>query len=121
MTKQAKTFTGIVSSNKTDKTIVVKVVTRKTHPLYKKQYTSSKKFMAHDENNEAGEGDRVTITETKPMSARKRFVLGKIIERAPVRHVEAVDEAIVEAAGQKTKEDKPKPEAEKPAKQEKKE
>jgi small subunit ribosomal protein S17 len=85
----AKSFTGVVVSDKGNKTIVVSVSTRKTHPLYKKQYTESKKFMAHDEANEAKTGDRVIIAESKPLSARKRFVLVKVVERAPVRHVEA--------------------------------
>lgn len=77
----AKSLVGTVSSNKGDKTIVVTVRTRKTHPLYRKQYTVSKKFMAHDEKNEAQPGDRVQIAETRPISARKRFVLTEIIER----------------------------------------
>ena len=77
----AKTLVGTVSSDKPDKTIVVTVVTRKTHPIYKKQYSESKKFMAHDEKNEAKLGDRVSIEETRPLSARKRFVLKKVIER----------------------------------------
>lgn len=85
----AKTLTGVVASSKGDKTIVVAVTTRKTHPIYKKQYTFSKKFMAHDEANEAAEGDKVVIVETRPISARKRFALQKVLERAPIRHVEA--------------------------------
>jgi small subunit ribosomal protein S17 len=85
----AKTFTGTVSSDSADKTIVVTVNTSKTHPLYRKQYTVSKKFMAHDEKNEAHVGDRVSIIETKPLSARKRFMLNKVIEKAGVQHVEA--------------------------------
>jgi small subunit ribosomal protein S17 len=97
----AKSIIGIVSSDKTDKTIVVSVATQKTHPIYKKQYTSTKKFMAHDENNEANEGDRVSIQETRPISKRKHFTLVKIVERAPVRHVETLDEEVAEAAGQK--------------------
>lgn len=105
MTKTAKTFIGTVSSDKADKTIVVSVITRKTHPIYRKQYTSTKKFMAHDEKNEAHEGDRVAISETKPLSARKRFELTRIIERAPVRHVEVADETIAEVSGQKPKEE----------------
>lgn len=84
----AKTFTGVVSSDKADKTIVVTVQARKTHPIYKKQYSVSKKFMAHDENNEAKAGDKVSISETKPLSKRKRFTLDKVIERAPIRHIE---------------------------------
>jgi small subunit ribosomal protein S17 len=100
----AKTLTGVVSSDKADKTIVVKVATRKTHPIYKKQYTSTAKFMAHDEQNDAREGDKVVISETKPLSARKRFMLEKVLERAPVRHVETIDEEVAEVAGLKDKE-----------------
>lgn len=77
----ARTLTGIVSSNKGDKTIVITLRTRKTHPLYKKQYTQTTKFMAHDEKNEAQVGDMVVIKESRPLSARKRFSLEKIIER----------------------------------------
>jgi small subunit ribosomal protein S17 len=78
----AKTITGTVSSDKTDKTIVITARTRKTHPIYKKQYTVNTKFMAHDEKNEAKTGDLVIISETRPQSARKRFKLERIIERA---------------------------------------
>ena len=92
----AKTLTGVVSSDKGDKTIVVTVATRKTHPIYKKQYTSSKRFMAHDETNDANEGDKVIIAETKPLSARKRFTLVKVVERAPIRHTAESDEKVVE-------------------------
>jgi small subunit ribosomal protein S17 len=81
----AKTIVGIVSSNKTDKTIVVKVHTRKTHPLYRKQYTVTTKFMAHDEKNEAEPGDKVAIVETRPISARKRFTLSKVLEKPLLR------------------------------------
>ena len=84
----AKALVGIVSSDKTDKTIVVTVTTRKTHPLYKKQYSVTSKFMAHDENNEAHVGDRVQLSETRPLSARKRFKLAKILETARITHVE---------------------------------
>lgn len=73
---------GRVYSDKADKTIVVRVVMRKTHPLYKKQYTRHRKFMAHDEKNEASEGDLVVISESRPVSTRKRFVLDKILEKA---------------------------------------
>ena len=84
----AKTIQGTVSSNKGDKTIVVTVATRKTHPIYKKQYTFSKKFMAHDEKNEAQVGDKVVIAETRPLSARKRHTLVNVVERAAIQHVE---------------------------------
>ncbi|HEV2403572.1 MAG TPA: 30S ribosomal protein S17 [Candidatus Saccharimonadales bacterium] len=83
-----RTFTGIVKSNKADKTIVVIVQTRKTHPLYRKQYTDSRNFMAHDEKREAGIGDTVVIAECRPLSANKRFTLKQIVERAPIRHTE---------------------------------
>jgi small subunit ribosomal protein S17 len=83
----AKTIIGVVTSNKTDKTIVVKVQTRKTHPLYRKQYTVSKKFMAHDEKNEAEIGDKVAIVETRPISARKRHTLHEIIKKPVIREI----------------------------------
>jgi small subunit ribosomal protein S17 len=81
----AKTIIGTVSSDKTDKTIVVTVQSRKTHPLYRKQYSVSRKYMAHDEKNEAQVGDKVSIIETRPLSARKRFVLERIIEKPKLR------------------------------------
>lgn len=81
----AKQIVGVVSSNKSDKTIVVTVQTRKTHPLYRKQYTVHSKFMAHDEKNEAQVGDKVSIVETKPLSARKRHMLDRIIEKPKLR------------------------------------
>lgn len=81
----AKQIVGVVSSNKGDKTIVVTVQTRKTHPLYRKQYTVNSKFMAHDENNEAQPGDKVAIVETRPLSARKRHTLDRIIEKPVLR------------------------------------
>lgn len=81
----AKTITGIVTSNKTDKTIVVTTHTRKTHPLYGKQYTVTNKFMAHDEKNECQPGDKVAIVETRPLSARKRYTLDRIIEKPKLR------------------------------------
>jgi small subunit ribosomal protein S17 len=80
----AKTLIGNVSSNAADKTIVITVHTRKTHPIYKKQYTVTTKYMAHDENNECRIGDRVSIVETRPLSARKRYTLQEVIERAAI-------------------------------------
>ena len=84
----ARILSGVVTSSKPDKTIVVSVQTRKTHPIYKKQYSVSKKFMAHDEKNEAHEGDKVQIVESRPISARKRWTLVSIVESAQVKHVE---------------------------------
>ena len=85
----AKTIIGKVTSNETDKTIVVTVQTRKTHPLYRKQYTVHTKYMAHDEKNAAQEGDKVAIVETRPLSKRKRYTLDRIIETAAIRHTES--------------------------------
>ncbi|HOR03691.1 MAG TPA: 30S ribosomal protein S17 [Candidatus Syntrophosphaera sp.] len=73
---------GVVVSDKNDKTIVVRVLRQYIHPLYKKTVRRHKKFMAHDENNEAHEGDIVQIVEYRPMSARKRWALHKIVERS---------------------------------------
>lgn len=78
----AKTLTGIVTSDKADKTIVITVTSRETHPLYKKQYTVSRKYTAHDEKNEAHAGDRVTIQETRPISKNKSFTLVSVDERS---------------------------------------
>jgi small subunit ribosomal protein S17 len=73
---------GIVVSDAADKTIVVQVTERKPHPVYGKMITSTKKFHAHDENNEAGVGDTVQIMETRPLSKTKRWRLLKIVEKA---------------------------------------
>ena len=73
---------GIVVSDKNDKTIVVRVERQFIHPLYKKTVRRHKKFMAHDENNSAHEGDFVQIMESRPLSARKRWTLHKIVERS---------------------------------------
>lgn len=78
----AKTLTGIVTSDKRDKTITVTVTSRETHPIYGKQYTVNRKYQAHDEKNEAGEGDKVTIVETRPVAKTKSFVLQSIDEKA---------------------------------------
>jgi len=78
----AKTLTGTVTSDVMDKTITVTVTSRETHPIYKKQYTVSRKYAAHDENNDAKKGDLVVITETRPVSKRKAFKLEKILERS---------------------------------------
>ena len=73
---------GLVTSNKMDKTIVVKVERRVKHPIYGKFVKKTSKFVAHDENNECGIGDTVQIMETRPMSKRKRWRLTQIVERA---------------------------------------
>jgi len=96
----AKSIVGIVSSDKADKTIVVTVHTRKTHPLYRKQYMVTSKFMAHDEKNAAKNGDKVIITETRPISARKRFILSEIVEK-PMLREENLEAVISEDTGKK--------------------
>jgi small subunit ribosomal protein S17 len=73
---------GVVVSTAGDKTCVVKVEERKKHPLYGKMITQSKKFHAHDENNDAGVGDTVAIMETRPLSKLKRWRLVEILEKA---------------------------------------
>ena len=73
---------GIVSSIMGNKSIVVTTTERKRHPKYGKMMTSTKKFHVHDEENAAGVGDTVTIMETRPMSATKRWRLLEIVERA---------------------------------------
>ncbi|MFW6233787.1 MAG: 30S ribosomal protein S17 [Spirochaetota bacterium] len=81
-TKRKRILTGVVASDKMDKTIVVQVASRKLHRLYKKYVNMSKKFKAHDENNEASVGDRVRVIESKPYSREKRWRLLEIVERA---------------------------------------
>ena len=73
---------GMVVSDKMDKTIVVQVEDRVQHRLYGKIQTKTIKLKAHDENNEAGVGDRVRIMETRPTSATKRWRMIKIVEKA---------------------------------------
>lgn len=77
-----KTRVGVVVSDKMDKTIVVAVMDSVQHPLYKKILKRTKKFKAHDENNEAGVGDRVEIMETRKISKDVNWRLVKIIEKA---------------------------------------
>jgi small subunit ribosomal protein S17 len=73
---------GLVTSTKMDKTIVVQVVDRVRHPRYRKTLQRTTNFYAHDETNDAREGDRVRIAETRPMSKQKRWRLVEVIERA---------------------------------------
>ena len=77
-----KTRVGVVTSDKMDKTIVVAVKDSVQHPLYKKILKRTKKFKAHDENNEAGIGDRVEIMETRKLSKDVNWRLVRIIEKA---------------------------------------
>ena len=77
-----KTRTGRVVSNKMDKSITVSVNRQVKHPIYGKFITKTKKYMAHDENNDANIGDLVTISETRPISKLKKWRLLEIVERA---------------------------------------
>ena len=96
----AKVFTGIVTSDSRDKSITVTVTSRETHPIYKKQYTVNRKYQAHDEKNEARLGDKVQISEVRPISKTKSFVLANIETRAKGQ-VELKDEVLGEAASEK--------------------
>ena len=73
---------GLVVSDKPDKTVTVSVETLVRHKLYKKRVRRSRRFMVHDEDNDARVGDTVRIMETRPLSARKRWRLANIISRA---------------------------------------
>ena len=84
-----KELVGEVISDKMDKTIVVQIQRRVRHPRYKKVITKYKKFYAHDEKSEAGIGDRVRITETRPLSRLKRWSLVQVVEKS--RQVEKVE------------------------------
>jgi small subunit ribosomal protein S17 len=77
-----KTRVGVVVSNKMDKTITVAIERRVAHPIYKKYFKKTTKLMAHDEKKECNIGDKVKIMETRPLSAKKRWRLVEIIEKA---------------------------------------
>ena len=79
---RGRVITGKVVSTKNEKTITVEVTSSEKHPLYNKNFTSTKKYRAHDEKNEAKVGDTVKIMETRPLSATKRFRLLEIVARA---------------------------------------
>ncbi len=77
-----KTRTGIVISNKMEKSIVVAIERKVAHPLYKKYFKKTTKLMAHDENNDCNIGDLVKIMETRPLSKSKKWRLVEIVEKA---------------------------------------
>ena len=77
-----KEIVGVVVSDKMDKTVVVAIVDKSTHPLYKKTITKTKKVKAHDEANECGVGDRVRIVETRKLSKDKNWRVAEVIEKA---------------------------------------
>ena len=78
----AHTLVGTVTSDKRDKTITVSIVSRETHPLYRKQFTKTRKYTAHDEKNEAKLGDRVEIAACRPLSKTKAYTLVKVLEHS---------------------------------------
>ncbi|MGL4611570.1 MAG: 30S ribosomal protein S17 [Trueperaceae bacterium] len=77
-----KSLQGRVTSDKADKTVTVNVERRFKHPLYGKVVTRTKKYLAHDENNEFKQGDLVEIISSRPVSKRKRFRVSKLVEKA---------------------------------------
>jgi small subunit ribosomal protein S17 len=77
-----KTRIGVVVSNKMDKTISVAIERRVPHPIYKKYFKKTTRLMAHDEKRECQVGDKVKIMETRPLSAKKRWRLVEIVEKA---------------------------------------
>ena len=79
---ERKVREGIVVSDKMDKTVVVLEETMRLHKIYKKRVKTSKRYKAHDENNECGVGDRVRIMETRPLSKDKRWIVVTILEKA---------------------------------------
>ena len=81
-TAKKREFVGLVTSDKMEKTVVVTVTTKKMDRLYKKYVTRTKKYMAHDENNDAHVGDTVRIVECRPLSRNKTWRLAEIVERA---------------------------------------
>lgn len=81
-TPNRKTRTGIIVSDKMDKTVVVQIATKVKHPLYGKYVSSRVKYKAHDEENEFNNGDTVEIEETRPLSRDKRWRVTRLVERA---------------------------------------
>lgn len=82
MREQRKRLTGVVISDKMDKTVVIEVSTTQRHPLYGKVLRLVKKYKAHDERNECRVGDRVQIIESRPISRHKRWSVVSILEHA---------------------------------------
>jgi small subunit ribosomal protein S17 len=80
--KRRKERTGIVVSDKMDKSVVLAVKRKVKHPIYKKFINKTTKLVAHDENNDCGVGDSIRVMETRPLSKNKRWRLVKILERA---------------------------------------
>jgi small subunit ribosomal protein S17 len=82
-----KTITGVVSSKSGDKTVKVEYAYKSPHPVYIKEISRKTVVVAHDENNECAVGDKVVITETRPLSKLKRWRVTKVLAKAPVTAV----------------------------------
>ena len=95
MSNQAKkkTMTGVVVSNKMDKTVVIKVERRFAHPVFKKVVKTTKKYKVHDEKNECLEGDYIRIQETRPLSKEKHWRLLGVITREKSLTSEKVEQS----------------------------
>ena len=101
----AQTLIGTVTSDKRDKTITVSITSRETHPLYRKQYSHTRKYTAHDEANEAHEGDKVEIVACRPFSKTVTYKLVKVLEKShgtvalkeDVNEVEGVNKKVEDA------------------------
>jgi small subunit ribosomal protein S17 len=76
-------LTGTVVSDSMEKTVVVAIERQVRHPVYGKSQRKTSKFMAHNENNEAKKGDTVAIAESRPLSRRKRWVVTRVVQKAP--------------------------------------
>lgn len=95
-----KKVIGTVTSDVQDKTIVITVTSRQTHPIYGKQYTVSRKYTAHDEKNEAKKGDRVEVSESRPFSKKKTWKLERVLETGH-GDIQVADEAdVAEVTGE---------------------
>jgi small subunit ribosomal protein S17 len=98
----AQTLIGIVTSDKRDKTITVSITSRETHPLYRKQYSHTRKYTAHDEANEASLGDKVEIVACRPFSKTCSYKLVKVLEKShgivelkeDINKVEGIEEKV---------------------------
>jgi len=93
---KSKTKMGIVLSDKMDKTVVVNVVHVFQHPKFNKPIKRNSKYKAHDEKNECGVGDKVLITESRPVSKTKRWRVSKILERPKIADIEVSKDLIEE-------------------------
>ncbi len=98
MPNSRRRLIGRVVSDKMDKTVVVAIERRKTHPIYKKVVRTTKKIMAHDESNSIQVGALVRVVESKPLSRHKRWVVEAVLEAVGMPVLETLpDEAVIEA------------------------